>query len=198
MGLVAAERDNVLVGGEPREHLAEGGLRGRHVRDDRAAVGARDADRERVRPDERPATVGVGEPRRRGGGQQRDEPALGEPSDVVAEHPGGKAVRRRDHARVLWWLRQLGVDDRRQGQVAERASAFPPLEAVRREHSFGLRVGVDVGQRLEPGDPRVAVTELPAPLGVVEVAEERLDVGIGEAERRDPPAGLLRLHERRT
>jgi len=30
------------------------------------------------------------------------------------------------------------------------------------------------------------------------VAEERFDVGVGEAERSDPRAGFLRLHGRRT
>ena len=126
------------------------------------------------------------ESRRRGGGEQRNEPALREPPDVMAEHPGGEAMRRRDRARVLGRLRQLRVDDRRKREVAERTSTLPAFEAVRREHSLRLRAGVEVGQRLEPGDPRVAVPELAAPFRVVEVAEERLHVGVGEAERRDP------------
>ena len=116
----------------------------------------------------------------------------------MAEHPGGEAMRRRDHARVLGRLRQLRVDDRREREVAERTPTLPALEAVRREHSLRPRAGVEVGKRLEPGDPRVAVPELAAPLGVVEVAEERLHIGVGEAERGDPRAGFLRLHVRRT
>ena len=57
--LVAAERDEVVRRGQAREHVAVRDLAHRHVRDERAAVRARNADRERRRADERLAALGV-------------------------------------------------------------------------------------------------------------------------------------------
>ena len=126
------------------------------------------------------------QPRRRRRRQRGDEPALGEPADVPAEHPGREAVRGDDDARVLWRRRELRLRDRRQRQVAERTVAVPALVAGLGVDALRLRVRPEVGQRLEPVDPGEAVPELPARLGIEEVGGERGGVGVGEAERRDP------------
>ena len=60
------------------EHVAVGEVPHRDVGDDRAAVGRRDRDRERVRPGQLRPAVGMAEPARRGRGERGDEAAFGE------------------------------------------------------------------------------------------------------------------------
>ena len=82
------------------EHVAVRDPPHRDVRDERSPVRARHADRDRVRPGERWAAFGRGEPRRRGRGQRRGQPALGQPAHPVAERAGRKAAGRDDDPRV--------------------------------------------------------------------------------------------------
>ena len=65
----------------------------RDVDDDRGAVGAREADRERIRADERLPAGRVGKPGRRGRGQDRNEAAFGKPAHPVAKMAGRERVR---------------------------------------------------------------------------------------------------------
>ena len=89
-------------------------------------------------------------------------------------------------------LREQVGADRREDEVAERTSdsqrSTPSLLGLDRRGG-----GIEL-LRLEPFDPRVPVSELPAPLSVVEVVEQELDLVRAEAERGEPRAGLLRLH----
>jgi hypothetical protein len=192
--LVAAERDDVLLPREPGDHLAPRRLGRRDVDDDRSSVAARDADREGIRAREGRAAVRMSEPRRRGRGQQRDEPALGETADVVAEEPRREAAARDDDPRVLGRVRELRLDRRREGEVAERAATVPARVARRRVVQPRHGGGVEAVERLEPGDPRVAVAPLASPLGVVEVPDERLDVLRREAQRVQAGPCLVRPH----
>ena len=57
----AAERHEIHLGRTPRQHVAVRELAHRRVAHQRPAVGARDANRERVRAGERRAAFGVAE-----------------------------------------------------------------------------------------------------------------------------------------
>ena len=72
----------------------------------------------------RPA-VRVAEPRGRGRGDRRDEPALRELARPVAERAGREGPLRDDDARVLGRLGELRLDDRGEREVAERAVRRP-------------------------------------------------------------------------
>ena len=73
---VPAERREVVLGRAAGEHVAVGEVPHRDVGDDRAAVGRRDRDRERVRPGQLRPAVGMAEPARRGRGERGDEARL--------------------------------------------------------------------------------------------------------------------------
>ena len=122
--------------------------------------------------------------------RSRDETALGEPAHPVAEVAGREGVRS-DETDGLALREHVGAD-RGEDEVAERSLRLPPVDAVARR--LDRRRGRVEGLRLEPLDPRVPVAELPAPLRVVEVVEEELDVAACEAERGEPRAGLVRPH----
>ena len=139
--------------GEPGEDVAVGDAPHRDVGDERRAVRARDADRERVRAGQRRAAVGRGEPPRRGRGQRRDEAAVGEAAHPVAERSrSGSSARRRRPARA----RAARRAPRRRSPPASgsrarrrRPSARSPGSATTR--SAAARPG-RVRQRLEPVD----------------------------------------------
>ena len=148
-----------------------------------ASVRARDGDRERIRPGELRAAVGMAEPRRRRRREDGEEPALGEPACPVAEHSGREAVVRDDQARGLGRILELPVADRGQRQIAERATSFPALVARLGDDALGLGRRIDTVERLEPVDARETVPQLAAPLGVEEVVGKRARVRFREAER---------------
>ena len=57
VGLLAAERGELVLAGKAEQHVAVGRLAHRHVGDQRSAVRARDADGDRVRPGKRGTAV---------------------------------------------------------------------------------------------------------------------------------------------
>src|SRR5207237_8619430 len=105
----------------------------------------------------------------------------------VAEHAGWEALRGNDDARVRRRIAELHLADRSERQVAERAAAIPVLVALLGREPLRPRVGTQVGQRLQPLDPREAVPVLAAPLRIGEVLDERPRVGLAEAEPAPPP-----------
>jgi len=123
-----------------------------------------------------------------------DEPGSGEPAHVVSEHPGRERPLADDDLRVDRRLRDLPRHRRRQHEIPDRAVPVPALIAGLVDHDNRLRRGVEAVERLEPGDPRVSVPELPALFRVVEVRPERLADRRREAERTESPKPLLTLH----
>ena len=95
----------------------------------------------------------------------------------------GKHCVRDDDARARRGRGELGVDDRRERQVAERAAALPALVALVRDDALGTRGRVELGQRGEPVDPRGAVALAAARVGVEEVVGEDAGLALGEPER---------------
>src|SRR5204862_4608866 len=128
--------------------------------------------------------------------ERRNKPTGSEPPHPVAERARGEAVRGDDDARAFGQLRELRVAHGLEREVAERAPAVPALVALLGDDPLRPRVRPQVGKRLEPLDSRVPVPELAAALGVVEVVEERLRVGLAEAEPAEPPQRLVRLQAR--
>src|SRR5581483_6043353 len=78
--------------------------------------------------------------------------------------------------------------------VADRAVSVPTLKAGLLLQQARLRERVEAVEALQPGDPRVAVTELAAPLGGVEVLPQRPHGLGGEAERPEARQRLLSVH----
>ena len=192
MRLLAAERDELVRLCRAADHVAVGHGPHRDVDDDRLAFRVRKPDRERGRADERLAAVRMRQPRRRGGGERGDETCLGEPSNPVAEVAGRERIGC-DHSHgPRFRVDQLGAD-LREHEVAEGAARLPEVEAGVARRLDGPRRRLEL-LRLEPLDPRVAVPELAALLGVVEVGEERLDVVRPEPERREATPRFVRLH----
>src|SRR5206468_12692105 len=105
-----------------------------------------------------------------------------------------ETARRRDDAGRSGRIVLERGADRREREVAERAVAVPVLESGERSHLLRLRARVEL-ERLEPLDPRIAVTRFAAPLCVVEVVEERLRVALVEAERPQALERLVRPHD---
>ena len=145
VGLLAAERDEVVRGGAAREDVAVGDASHGHVRDDGLALGVRDPDRERRRPDERRPAAGRRQPRRRGGGQQREQTGLREPPHPVAERPGREAVARDDDPRRPRRALLQRPADRGEGEVAERAAPVPAARSRGLRDPLGPRRRVEVG-----------------------------------------------------
>src|SRR5688572_18341700 len=106
--------------------------------------------------------------------------------------PGRERVGH-DEPRRLWLVGDELCTDLGEHEVAEPAARLPAVEAGAGDDLGGAGTGLDF-LRLEPLDPGVTVPELAAPLGVVEVGEERLDVGSAEAERREASACVLGAH----
>ena len=180
--LLPAEGHELLGRGVSRQHVAVGDLPHRDVSHQRAPVGARDGDRDRVRPRERRAAVRGGEPRRRRGGQGRHEPRLRKPAGPVPEDTGREAVRGDDDARPLGRRLELAANDRVERQVPERAVALPALVAGLREQPLRLRLRAQVRQGREPVHAGEAVSRAPSRLRVQEVAGENLGRILAEAE----------------
>ncbi len=179
---------------EPGDDVAPGDRAHRDVGDDRLAVAARDPDRERIRAGELRPALRMAETGRRGRGQDADEPAVGEPADVVAEHPGGERPLADDEARVRGRPLELRAHDPPEDEVADRAAAVPALEALVLLEQRRLGSRVVALELLEPRDPRVAVSLLAALLGSVEVRPQLLRVGLSEAERAQPAQALVSVH----
>ena len=92
VGLFPAEGHELFLAGLAEKNVAPGDLPHGDVRDQRLSVRARNAKCEGARPGQRGTALGRGKAWRRRGRQGGGEPALGQPPDPVAEHPGGKAV----------------------------------------------------------------------------------------------------------
>ena len=187
MGLLAAERHEVVLGRLAREHGAVGDTTHRDVADDRAPVRARNADREWIRAGERRAAVWVRESRRGGRGQRGDQAATREPPHPVAQHPRRKAVRRNDDARPLGRVGELGIADRGQRQVAQGAVAVPALESRFCGGPSWLSSGIQIGQRFQPVDTREAMTPLAPGFRVQKVFGENSCVFLPKTELLEPP-----------
>ena len=153
--LLSTEGNELLRRSRPDEDVAVGHLSHRHVRDQGPAVGAGHGDRERVRAGERLAALGVGEPRRRGGRQRRDEPVLGELPHPVAEVARREAARGGDQAGAGRRVEELRLDDPREDEIAERAVSLPALVAVLDDRALRRRSGIEVGQLGEPVEAQV-------------------------------------------
>jgi hypothetical protein len=133
----------------------------------------------------------MAEAQRRGRGERGDEPALGELPRPVAENARRKGLRSDDEARVRRRRCELGLDDRRERQVAQRAPAFPALVALVRENPLGPCFGIELGERREPVDPRRAVAGAPAEIGVGEVVGQDPRLALAEPERAQAAGGVL-------
>ena len=185
----------------PREHVAVGDLAHRDVGDERLrrpSSGSPIASG--FVPDERLAAVGVGEPRRAtspSAPRRARRRRAGAPSSR-ASRSGSSSTPTTTRA-CSGGSASCASHDRGQRQVAERAVAVPALVAGLGEEPSRPRVRVEVGQRLEPLDPREAVAELAAPLGVEEVLGERRRrrPRRSRARRSSPQAARLRRPEPR-
>ena len=137
--LLTAEGDELVLRREPGDDVAPGDRAHRDVGDDRLAVAARDPDRKRIRAGELRPAFGMAEPRRRGRGQDADEPAVGEPADVVPEHPGRERPLADDEARVRGRPLELRAYDSPEDEIADRAASVPALEALGRPRAASAR-----------------------------------------------------------
>ena len=86
---------------------------------------------------------------------------------------------------------ELGLDDRRERQVAERAAARPTLVGIIRQDALGTGARVELGQGGDPVDPRGAVALAAPGVGVGEVVGQDPRLSLGEAERLQPADGVL-------
>src|SRR4051794_12027354 len=100
------------------------------------------------------------EPPRRCRCQHADEPAAGEPADVVPEHPGGERSLADDQANVCRRRGELRAYPPPEHEIADRPAAVPALEAVFLLEQRRLGRRVVALEALEPRDPRVAVSLL--------------------------------------
>ena len=153
MGLLAAERNELVRCRRADEHVAIGDLAHRHIRDEGTAVGTGDRERERVRARERRPATRRAEARRRCGGQRSDEPTVSEPSHPVAEKARRETLRGDDEAGPGRRICKLGLDEVREDQIPERAVSLPPFVAGLGGDLSRLSLGVEVGQGAEPRDP---------------------------------------------
>ena len=78
VGLITAEGNEILLGGDPGDDISLGHLAHRDVGHERPAVRRRHADGERRRAHEWLTAVGVREPGRGGRGQRRGQPSVGQ------------------------------------------------------------------------------------------------------------------------
>lgn len=182
MRLLAAERFEVGVRCCSCKHISKGDPPHRDVGNQRTTVGVGNRNRDRVRPGERRAPVGVRQPSGRGCRENGNEAALGEPPRPVTENARREAGRRHDQPHAIWWVRKLRVAHRGKRQVTERSPAIPALERRLCNDALGCSrrvVPVPLGEMLDTDDP---VAALPPTLGVEEVVRERCRVGIGEPE----------------
>jgi hypothetical protein len=183
VGLLAAERNEILLCGVSVQHVSIGDLPHRDIGDERAAVGARHGNCEGVRAGQGRPAVGRGQPWRRGRRQGDSEPALSEPSDPVAEEAGRKAMRGDHEACPVGGLGQLSLDDAREGQIPDRAVAVPALVSRLGRDPARLGAGIEIRQRAQPRDPGDPVAGTAPAIRFLEVVGKRPRVGLREAER---------------
>ena len=177
--------NELLVRRRSREDVAVRDRAHRDVGDDRPPVRARDRDRERIRPGQRLAALGMRQPRRRRRRQRRDQAALGELAHPVPEHPGREAVaRRRPHG--PWPAGPRAARGRlRPGSGSRGRRARPSARTrARRGSSRGVH-RVEIRERRQPLDPRQAVPAASARLGVEKVIGENARV---HPEKPSPPS----------
>src|SRR6188472_2119052 len=136
----------------------------------------------------------MAEPPRRRRSEERDEAILGEPPDVVPEHPRRERPLADDETRMCRRALELDADDAAEHEIADRAAAVPALEPVLLLQQLRLGRGVESLEPFEPGNPRVTVTLLPTALRPVEVRPQLLRVGLAEAESPQPAEALLSVH----
>ena len=184
MGVLTAERHELVIGSRTGENVAERDAAHRHIGHERSSVSARNRDCERVRAGELRAAVRMSESRGRRRGERGDQSAVGQPANPVSEHPRRKAAVGDDDTRVVGRRGELCVADRRQREIAERTAPVPPLEARLVGDELGTSRGIEIFEGGEPLDPREAVATLPASLGGEEVVGECLRVAFVEAEAR--------------
>ena len=157
VGVRPSEGDELLGARKAGDHVAVGHRAHRDVDDDRAAVGRRDPDRERVRAGERRAAFGVRQPTWRGRGHHGDETGLGEAPHPAAERAGREAALGDDERRVLGRDARTVVADRRQRRGTRALRARPALVARRGRDALRARPRVE-RLLLEPG-----IREWPCP-----------------------------------
>src|SRR5947208_467937 len=192
--LLAAERDELLLLRQPGDDVAPRDGTHRGIDDDRVAAAAGNPDRKRVRPRELGATRRVPEPARRGRSQHADQAAVREAPDVVPEHPCGERPLADEEPCMRGRLLELDAHDAPEHEIADGATAVPALESVLLVEQPRLGRRVVALEPLEPRNPRVAVSLLPASFGRVEVPPQLLRVGVGEAERTQPAQALAGVH----
>ena len=190
MRLLAPERDKVVRWRLAGEHVAVRDLAHGDVCDQRMAIGARDRDREWVRPRQRGPAVRMPEPGRRRCRERRREPAFREPPHPVTEKASRKRVRSDDEPRAGGRIEDLSLDDASEHQVAEGAVARPTLVAVLDDDALRPSGGVEVGERREPVDARGPVPGTIAPVGGLEMIGEYARLGLREAEGSEPVVGV--------
>ena len=139
--MLAAERDELVLGRCTRENVSVRHAPHRDVTDDRPAVRARNRDRERVRPRELRTTVGMAESWGRRGGQDGDETAARQPVVPSSRAPRSGSSRARRSAAPPPADPRVGLADRGQRQVAECAAALPALVTGLGDHALRLGVG---------------------------------------------------------
>ena len=154
----------------PAIDVAPGDGAHRDVDDDRLAVRARDADRERVRAGElrppRAARAARGEV----AVSTRDEAGVGEPPHVVAEHPGRERALADDEPRMLGRLARSARRRRARARGSRwRRSPSQRSKPSARRRSRGSAPASKPSSVSSHVDARVPVPRLAALLGVVEV-----------------------------
>src|SRR5438445_8980234 len=112
----------------------------------------------------------------------------------MPEHPGRERALADDEPRMRGRPLELGARDPAEHEIPDRLAAVPPLETLLVLEQLRLGSGVVAFEVLEPGNPRVTVSLLAAPLGRVEVRPQLLCVGLGEAEPAQPREAFFRLH----
>ena len=85
----------------------------------------------------------VGEPRRRGGRQHRDEPVLRELPHPVAEVARREGARGDDQAGAGRRVVELRLHDPGEDEIAERPVSVPTLVAVLDDRALRRRSGID-------------------------------------------------------
>jgi hypothetical protein len=118
-------------------------------------------------------------------GQRRDEAPLGQTPNPTAEEAGRKAAGGDDDPRPGRRLRELRLDDPRQGEIAERAVSVPALVSRLRDDPTRLGKRIQAGERGQPTDPGDPMPRAPAPVGLLEVVGQEASVALGETEGRD-------------
>src|SRR5205085_2609579 len=160
--LLAAERDELLLLRQPGDDVAPRDGTHRGIDDDRVAAAAGDPDRKRVRPGELGATRRMPEPARRGRSQHADPAAVREAPDVVPEHPRRERPLADEEPCMRGRLLELDAHDAPEHEIADGAATVPALVSVLLVEQPRLGRGVVALEPLEPRNPRVAVSLLPA------------------------------------